>query len=87
MKTINYENQQLTNELFDLIDKGFMHCELIYDSEGKPVDFRFLNVNSVYEAHSGLKPSFMIGKTVKETFPGIEKVWIDQFASAVIEAL
>jgi signal transduction histidine kinase len=85
MKTINYENQQLTNELFDLIDKGFMHCELIYDSEGKPVDFRFLNVNSVYEAHSGLKPSFMIGKTVKETFPGIEKVWIDQFASAVID--
>ena len=85
MKTINYENQQLTNELFDLIDKGFMHCELIYDSEGKPVDFRFLNVNSAYEAHSGLKPSFMIGKTVKETFPGIEKVWIDQFASAVID--
>ena len=85
MKTINYENQQLTNELFDLIDKGFMHCELIYDSEGKPVDFRFLNVNSAYEAHSGLKPSFMIGKTVKETFPGIEQVWIDQFASAVID--
>ena len=85
MKTINYENQQLTNELFDLIDKGFMHCELIYNSQGKPVDFRFLNVNSAYEAHSGLKPSFMIGKTVKETFPGIEKVWIDQFASAVID--
>ena len=85
MKTINYENQQLTNELFDLIDKGFMHCELIYDSQGNPVDFRFLNVNSAYEAHSGLKPSFMIGKTVKETFPGIEKVWIDQFASAVID--
>jgi len=26
----------------------------------------------------------MIGKTVKETFPGIEQVWIDQFASTVV---
>ena len=26
----------------------------------------------------------MIGKTAKETFPGIEQVWIDQFASTVI---
>ena len=28
---------------------------------------------------------FMIGKTVKETFPGIEQVWIDQFASTVVD--
>ena len=27
----------------------------------------------------------MIGKTVKETFPGIEQVWIDQFASTVVD--
>ena len=84
MKTTNYENMQLIEEVFDLLGKGFMHCELLYDGQGRPVDFRFLNVNSAYEAHSGTKPSEMIGKTVKETFPGIEQVWIDQFASTVI---
>ena len=84
MKATNYENMQLIEEVFDLLGKGFMHCELIYDGQGRPVDFRFLNVNSAYEAHSGTKPSEMIGKTVKETFPGIEQVWIDQFASTVI---
>ena len=85
MKTTNYENMQLIEEVFDLLGKGFMHCELIYDGQGRPVDFRFLNVNSAYETHSELKSSAMIGKTVKETFPGIEQVWIDQFASTVVD--
>ncbi len=43
------------------------------NEEGKPVDFRYLDVNSAFEEHTGLKRENAIGKLATEVLPGIEK--------------
>jgi PAS domain S-box-containing protein len=43
--------------------------EMIYDAAGKPVDYRFLDVNKHFMELIGMDPR---GRKVKEAFPGIE---------------
>jgi len=57
--------------------------EIIYDLEGKPVDYRFLSVNRSYEMMTGLKKEDIIGKTALEVLPNIEKYWIEKYGKVV----
>ena len=59
--------------------EAFMHCELVYDKKGKPVDYRFLEVNSAYERITGQKAGRVIGKTAKQLFPKLEKSWFERY--------
>jgi PAS domain S-box-containing protein len=63
--------------LFDANDAGIALHEVICDSTGKAIDYRFINVNPAYEQMTGLKASDIIGKTVREVFPGNEDDWIE----------
>ncbi len=56
-------------QLFDQMNEGFCHHELIYDEEGKPVDYRFLIANPSYEKILGLKREEFLGKGMKEILP------------------
>ena len=40
--------------LFNTIDEGFCIVEMIFDAEGKPIDYRFLEVNAAFEQQTGL---------------------------------
>jgi|GEM_PF-4135094 hypothetical protein len=35
--------------LFNSIDEGFCIVEVIYDNKGKPIDYRFLEINPSFE--------------------------------------
>ncbi len=35
--------------LFESIDEGFCVIEMLFDARGKPVDYRFLEVNAAFE--------------------------------------
>ncbi|TXI87448.1 MAG: PAS domain S-box protein, partial [Cupriavidus sp.] len=59
--------------LFNSIDEGFCVFEMIYDAEGTPVDYRFLEVNPAFEQHTGLADA--AGKTILELVPNHEKHW------------
>ncbi len=69
--------------LFENMDEGFALCEMIYDPEGKPIDFRYLEVNPAWEQQTGLPRSKVVGHTVREVIPGIEQFWIDTYAQVV----
>jgi PAS domain S-box-containing protein len=56
---------------------GFAHHEIILDDKGVPIDYRFIEVNFAFEQLTGLKAENIIGKTVRETIPGIEKSSFD----------
>jgi PAS domain S-box-containing protein len=76
-KTVEY--QQLFNEMVS----GFSVHEMIYDSTGKPTDYKFLSVNPAFEKLTGLKASDIIGKTVRQILPNIEEYWIDTYGRVV----
>ena len=48
------ESEARYRTLFDSIDEAFCVCEMVVDTEGKPVDMRFLEVNRRFEEQSGI---------------------------------
>ena len=65
--------------LFENMTTGFALHEMIYDDEGKPVDYRFIEVNPAFERLTGLKACSLVGRTVMEALPGTESYWIEQY--------
>lgn len=61
--------------LFNNMEQGFCIIEMIFDEDGNPVDYRFLETNPVFVKQTGLKDA--VGKTVKELVPDLEKYWLD----------
>ncbi len=70
-------------QLFELSINGFALHEMVFDKEGKPFDFRFLDVNSAFEEHTGIKRENVIGKLGSEVLPGIEKTDLFEIYSNV----
>jgi len=69
--------------LFDTMLDGFALHEMIFDDEGNPVDYRFLEVNAAFEKLTGLTRDKVIGRTVLEVLPNIDKYWIETFGKVV----
>jgi PAS domain S-box-containing protein len=63
--------------LFESIDDGVCVIELLYDAAGKPCDYRFLEVNPAFVAHTGLADA--VGKTVRSLVPTHENHWFDTY--------
>lgn len=53
--------------------------EVVSDASGKPVDYRFLDVNPAFQTATGLKPSAVIGRCVTATLPGLDPEWCERF--------
>lgn len=77
------ESENRFRSLFENMDSGFVLREMIYDEQGKAVDFRFLEVNKAHAALTGYKPDELIGKTVFEFDPNYDPdliQWYDNVA-------
>ena len=55
--------------LFTNMTEAFFFADIICDKDGKPCDYRFLEVNPAYEFVMGIKKEQIIGKSVLELFP------------------
>jgi len=67
------------SSLFSHMLEGFALHEIICDTNGKPVDYRFLDINPAFELLTGLKKSEIIGKTVLTVIPDTESFWIERY--------
>ncbi|MFA7467208.1 MAG: EAL domain-containing protein [Desulfotomaculaceae bacterium] len=63
--------------LFESMIEGFALHEIILDPNGKPCDYRFLELNQAFEVSTGLNASDVLGKTVLEVLPQTEPYWIE----------
>jgi two-component system cell cycle sensor histidine kinase/response regulator CckA len=70
--------------LFQEMISGFALHEIILDEEGKPCDYRFLEVNPAFEKLTGLKGEEIIGRNVTEVLPGIEPYWIEAYGKVAL---
>ena len=59
--------------LFETLIEGFCVIEILFDADGRPADYRFLETNPAFEAQSGL--SNAQGKRILELVPEIETHW------------
>lgn len=63
--------------LFENMLEGFAYCRMIYDDEGRPVDWIYLDVNAAFERLTGLKN--IAGKRVLEAIPEIRALTPELF--------
>jgi PAS domain S-box-containing protein len=59
--------------LFNNMDQGFCIIEVMFDEKGMACDYRFLEVNPVFEKQTGLKDA--VGRTMKQLQPAHEEYW------------
>lgn len=69
--------------LFNAIDEGYCLCELVFGQDGAPVDYRFIEVNPLFEDMTGLKNP--TGRTAYELIPDLERHWLDLYAFVAME--
>ncbi len=61
--------------LFESMDEGFCTIEVLFDEHQKPIDYRFLELNTAFERQTGLMDA--PGKRMRELAPTHEQHWFD----------
>lgn len=72
--------RQVSNKyysLFNAIDEGFLVIELLYNTEGRPNDFRYLEVNPAFVRQTGLNN--VAGMLASEVAPNLEPYFIETY--------
>ena len=65
------ESEARYRELFQNMLDGFAYCRMLFDADGRPIDFVYLNVNGSFGRLTGLRD--VVGKKVTEVIPGIRE--------------
>jgi PAS domain S-box-containing protein len=63
------ESEERYRSLFDNMLDGYAYCRMLYDDQGSPNDFIYLDVNGAFERLSGLAD--VVGMKVSQVIPGI----------------
>ena len=78
------ESEKRYRELFTSMNEGFALHEIVTDDPGRPVDYRFLDVNPAFEKLTGLAHGEIVGRTVLEVLPQTEKYWINRYGQVAL---
>lgn len=78
------ESEQRFRSVFMSMSEGFALHEIICDTSGVPVDYRFLDVNPAFEIQTGLKRVDIVGKRVLEVLPQTELLWIERYGKVAL---
>ena len=63
--------------LFENLINPFSYYRMIYDENGRAVDYVFLAVNRAFELETGKDRAEILGKNVLSIYPNTEQYWID----------
>jgi diguanylate cyclase (GGDEF)-like protein/PAS domain S-box-containing protein len=78
------ESEEKYKSLVTSMDQGLALHEIIVNIDGKPIDYRFLDINESYTRLVGVTREMCIGKTVREIMPGVEDYWIENYGKVAL---
>src|SRR5690606_89068 len=76
------ESEARYRSLFESIDEGFCVIEVLFDARGTATDYRFLEVNPIFEAQTGLCDA--VGRTMREMVPDHEDHWFEMYGEVAL---
>jgi PAS domain S-box-containing protein len=80
-KALRISEERYRN-IFNSLIEGFCIIEMIFDTEKRPVDYRFLETNSSFENQTGLHD--VKGKLMTEIAPENEQFWYDIYGQVAL---
>ncbi|MGD9224399.1 MAG: ATP-binding protein, partial [Desulfobacteraceae bacterium] len=78
------QSEERFRSLFEHMIEGVAINELIYDSQGNPQDYRILNVNPMYEVHTGLSRKAAVGRKASELYGTGRPPFFDIFSQVAL---
>jgi PAS domain S-box-containing protein len=76
------ESETRYRTLFEAIEAGFCVVEVIFSSDGRPVDHLIVEANPAFEHQTGL--SNVVGRRASELAPGTEQNWNDLYGRVAL---
>ncbi len=76
------QSEERYRTLFDTLIEGFCIIEVIFGSDGRPVDYRFLEINPAFER----KPAYRMLRTdfMRELAPDHEAQWFEFYGNVAL---
>jgi two-component system CheB/CheR fusion protein len=68
--------------LFATLIEGFCTIEMVFDPEGRPVDYRFLETNPAFERLTGLHDAK--GRLMRDLAPDNEQYWYERYGKVAM---
>lgn len=78
------KSERWSGLLFEKMLDGFAYHEIICAPDGRPVDYRFLQVNPAFERLTGLPAEKVVGRLASEILPKQTPGWIERFANVAL---
>jgi len=79
------ESERRYRTLFTSMDEGYCVAEVILDPSGKPIDYRFLEINDAFERLTGIPAEWArTERTARELVPGLEDHWVDLYGAVAL---
>jgi PAS domain S-box-containing protein len=78
------ESEERYSMLFNNMIDGYALHEIICNKKGKPIDYRFIDINPAFRELTGLQGEIK-GKTIREITPEIEDHWIEIYGDVAIK--
>ncbi|MDD5189822.1 MAG: PAS domain S-box protein, partial [Dehalococcoidales bacterium] len=69
--------------LFESMVEGCALCQMIYDKKGRPVDYRILDANPMFEKYIGMRLRKIADKNIRSLFPHAKMKIIQRFGKVV----
>ena len=66
----------------DSMEEGLAVIQILVDTDNRPVDYIFLEVNPAFERHTGLVSP--VGKTARELVPDLEQRWFEMYGNVAL---
>ena len=76
------ESEARFRTLFESMSDGYCVVEMIFDDDAHPIDYRFLEVNAVFEKQTGITDAR--GRRMRDIAPGHEQRWFDIYGSVAL---
>lgn len=76
------KSEEKYHTLFASIDEGVCTIEVLFDENEKPIDYRFLEVNTSFEKHTGIQNAS--GRTMREIAPLHEEHWFEMYGKVAL---
>jgi len=68
--------------IFETMDQGLSIVEMIFDETNKPIDYRFIENNPVFQQQTGLPD--VTNKTAREVMPTLGDFWFETFGQVAL---
>ena len=76
------KSEERYRTLFDTMTEGFCIIEVVFDSDDRPVDYRFLEINPAFAAQTGLHNAQ--GRLMRELAPDHEAHWFEIYGKIAL---